>query len=62
MPKPTVYAKRFPASHAWLVEERIEKALAEISLLPDFMGDLRDGECVVIVKMSAMSSAQERSA
>lgn len=56
MDRPTVYAKRFPASHAWLVEERIDKALAEISQLPDFMGDLRDGECVVIVKLSAAST------
>ncbi len=58
MDRPTVYAKRFPASHAWLVEERIDKVLAEIGQLPDFMGDLRDGECVVIVKLSAASQKE----
>jgi hypothetical protein len=58
MDRPVVYAKRFPASHAWLVRERIDKALAEIAELPDFMGDLWDGECVVIVKLSAATAKQ----
>lgn len=50
---PTIYAKRFPASHEWLVRERIDKALKDLAELPEFMGDLRQGECVVIVKLSA---------
>ena len=59
MDRPVVYAKRFPASHAWLIRERIDQVLAELPTLPAFMGDLQEGECVVLVKLSAASSKEK---
>ena len=54
MPKTlTLYAQRFPASHRWLVEERVDEALAEIKKLPEWTGDLHDGECIVLVQVVA---------
>lgn len=59
-PSLTLYAQRFPACHRWLVEQKVAEALAEIAQLPEWTADLTDGECVVLVKLSA--SAVRRTA
>ena len=52
MPKSlTLYTQRFPASHRWLVEERVADALKEMEALPEWTGDLKVGECVVFVQL-----------
>lgn len=51
----TLYTARFPARHRWLVEQKVAEALAEIKDLPEWTGDLVAGECVVLVKLSAMA-------
>lgn len=56
----TLYTQRFPAAHRWLVEQRVAEALAEVAQLPEWTGDLKDGECVVLVQLVA--AEQRRSA
>lgn len=52
MPKSlTLYTQRFPASHRWLVEQRVDDALREVAAMPEWTGDLQTGECVVVVQL-----------
>lgn len=47
----TLYTARFPASQKWLVEQRVADALREVAAMPEWTGDLRAGECVVVVQL-----------